>query len=80
MNLTIDNLQGAGPVNYTSALDGTVAPRVQRKIYQPVTLRFSLLATATTFVTPVIGARVVLAKTNGNLIFTGYLTQAPELE
>jgi hypothetical protein len=44
MKLTIDNLQGAGPADYTAALDGTIAPRVERKINQPAQLRCSLLA------------------------------------
>ncbi len=79
MNLTIDNLQGAGPVDYTATLDGTVAPRVQRKINQLATLKCSLLASLG-FVAPVIGARVILAKSDGSFVFTGYLTQAPQLE
>jgi hypothetical protein len=80
MKLTIDNLLGQGPVDYTAALDGTVTPRVERKINQPSTLRCSLLGTAAGFVVPAMGARVVLAKTNGSFVFTGYLTQAPQFE
>ena len=80
MKLTIDNLQGQGPVDYTAALDGTVAARVERKINQPAELRCSLLASAAGFVVPAIGARVILAKANGNFVFTGYLTQAPQFE
>lgn len=80
MKLTIDNLQGQGPADYTAALDGTVAPRVERKINQPSELRCSLVWNSSGFVTPVVGARVILGKTNGNSVFTGYLTQAPQLE
>jgi hypothetical protein len=80
MKLTIDNLLGLGPVDYTAALDGTVAPRVERKINQPATLRCSLVGNAAGFVVPAIGARVVLVKTNGDFVFTGYLTQAPQFE
>jgi hypothetical protein len=80
MKLTIDNLLGLGPVDYTAALDGTVAPRVERKINQPSTLRCGLLGTAAGFVVPAMGARVVLAKTNGSFVFTGYLTQAAQFE
>ena len=39
MKLTIDNLQGQGTADYTAALDGTVAPRVERKINQPAELQ-----------------------------------------
>jgi len=80
MKLTIDNLQGAGAVDYTTALDGTVAPRVERKINQPAQLRCSLVANGAGFVAPVIGARVTLAKANGSFVFTGYLTETPQLE
>jgi hypothetical protein len=80
MKLTIDNLQGQGPVDYTTALDGTVAPRVERKINQAAGLRCSLLGSAAGFVVPAMGARVILAKTNGSFVFAGYLTEAPQFE
>src|SRR5580698_4714338 len=80
MKLTIDNLQGAGPVDYTAALDGTVAPRVERKINQPSGLRCSLLGSSAGFVVPAAGGRVSLVKANGAFVFTGYLTQAPQCE
>ncbi|HEY3973747.1 MAG TPA: hypothetical protein VGM18_12130 [Candidatus Sulfotelmatobacter sp.] len=80
MKLTIDNLQGAGAVDYTGALDGTIAPRMERKINQPSVLKCTLLGTPAGFVTPVVGARVVLTKNSGAFVFTGYLTQAPQFE
>ena len=80
MKLTIDNLQGQGPVDYTRALDGTVAPRVERKINAPAKFGFSLLRNSAGFVAPEVGARVVLAKADGDFVFTGYLTQAPLCE
>jgi len=80
MRLTIDNLRGAGAADYTAAVDGTVAPQVVRKLNQPSELRFGLVANATAFVVPVIGARVMLARTDGSLAFTGYLTQGPQCD
>lgn len=80
MKLTIDNLQGSGPVDYTAALDGTIAPRLVRKINQPAEMRCSVVANGDGFVAPVIGARAVLAKSNGSFVFTGYLTEWPQLE
>lgn len=80
MKLTIDNLQGQGPQDYTSALDGTNLPRVERKLNQPAELQFSLVANSPGFVVPVKGARVTLGKTNGSEVFTGYLTAAPQYE
>ncbi len=80
MKLTIDNLQGQGAVDYTAALDGTAAPRVERKINQPSALRCSLLIGPSGLAVPTMGARVILAKGNGSLLFTGYVTEAPQFE
>src|SRR5208283_88664 len=80
MNLTIDNLQGQGPQDYTAALDGTKLPKLERKLNQPAELQFSLLANSPAFVIPVTDARVTLGKTNGSDVFTGYVTAAPQYE
>jgi hypothetical protein len=80
MKLTIDNLQGQGPQDYTSALDQTKLPKVERKLNQPAELQFSLVADLPGFVVPVTGARVTLGKTNGSDVFTGYVTAAPQYE
>lgn len=80
MKLTIDNLQGQGPQDYTGAVDGTKPPRVERKLNQPAELQFSLVANSPGFVIPVTGARVTLGKTNGSDVFTGYVTAAPQYE
>jgi hypothetical protein len=80
MKLTIDNLQGQGPQDYSGALDGTKPPKVGRKLNQPAELQFSLVASSPGFVIPVTGARVTLGKTNGSDVFTGYVTEAPQYE
>jgi hypothetical protein len=80
MKLTIDNLQGQGPQDYTAALDGTKLPKVERKGNQPAELQFSLVANSPGFVIPVVGARVALGKTNGSDVFTGYVIAAPQYE
>lgn len=80
MKLTIDNLQGLGAADYTAALDTTVAPQIERKLNRPTGLRLSLMANSAGFVMPVSGARIMLAKGNGDLLFTGYLTQTPQAE
>jgi len=80
MKLTIDNLQGQGPQDYTAALDGTKLPKVERKGNQPAELQFSLVANSPQFVIPVVGARVALGKTNGSDVFTGYVVAAPQYE
>jgi hypothetical protein len=80
MKLTIDNLQGQGPQDYTNSLDVTDSPRIERKLNQPTQLQFSLLANAPSFVIPVGGGRVILSKANGSDVFTGYVNAAPEYE
>jgi hypothetical protein len=80
MKLTIDNLQGQGPQDYTAALDGTKPPKVERKGNQPAELQFSLVANSPGFVIPVVGARVTLGKANGSDVFTGYVIAAPQYE
>jgi hypothetical protein len=80
MNLTIDNLQGLGPQDCTSALDGTKPPQVERKLNQPARTQLSLLANSPGFAIPVTGARVILSKADGSDVFTGYVTAAPQYE
>jgi hypothetical protein len=80
MDLSIDNLQGQGPQDYTQALDGTKPPKLQRKLNQPADLQFSLLATSPEFVVPATGARLTLTKADGSFLFTGYVTSSPEYE
>ncbi|MGA7220442.1 MAG: hypothetical protein WBX38_19155 [Candidatus Sulfotelmatobacter sp.] len=80
MKLTIDNLQGQGPLDYTGALDGTKSPQVERKINRPAVLQFSLVANSPGFVIPVSGARVTLGRTNGSDVFLGYVTGDPQYE
>jgi hypothetical protein len=80
MNLTIDNLHGQGPQDYTAALDGTTLPVVGRKLNQPAQMQFSLIANLPGFVVPVTGARVVLVRADGSFVFTGYVTAAPQYE
>src|SRR5258708_27965113 len=80
MKLSIDNLLGQGAVDYTAALDMTVAPKIERKINQPAVMKFALVPTASGFVAPLVGARVAMVKTGGAAMFTGYLTQSPECE
>jgi hypothetical protein len=80
MKITIDNLMGQGAVEYTGALDGTVAPRVERRINQPALFTCSLLGQPAGFVLPVSGARITVTKASGEFLFSGYLTQAPQCE
>lgn len=80
MKLQIDNLDGFGPRDCTSAIDGSRLPQIIRKLNKPAELRVSLVANNASFLVPVVGARVTLGKTNGQDVFTGYLMQAPAFE
>jgi len=77
--LQIDNLDGAGPRDYTAAIDAANTPRITRKLNEPSELRFSLLL-GPDLVVPRRGARVLLGRTNGQDVFTGYVTTSPEYE
>jgi hypothetical protein len=80
MKLTIDNLDGEGPRDYTQALDLTQAPTVERRLNDVTELRISLVSSGPGFVVPVPGARVQLGKANGADVFTGVVTRAAEFE
>ena len=78
MKLQIDNLDGAGPRDYTDSIDAAHAPLVTRKLNQPAELRFTLLQIGANFIVPVRGARVLLGRSNGQDVFTGYVAADPE--
>ena len=80
MKLTIDNFDGFGPRDYTACIDELHAPRVLRRLNQPSELRLSLLANGPDFVVPVSGGRLVLGRTDGTKVFTGYLASTPDFE
>jgi hypothetical protein len=80
MKLQIDNNDGLGLVDYTAAIDGSTPPQVSRKLNQPAELRISLVADSSDFVVSGNGARIVLGLTDGQYIFTGYLTESPVFE
>jgi len=80
MKLQIDNLDGRGPQDYTSAIDASHPPQIIRKLNKPSELRLSLVADTPEFVVPAVKARITLGRTNGQDVFTGYLMQAPAFE
>jgi hypothetical protein len=78
MKLTIDNNDSRGPQDYTSYLDATGLPKITRKLNRPWQMTASLVAADPNFVIPASGARVVLQRSDGYNVFTGYLTGTPE--
>ena len=80
MLLTIDNLDGLGARDYTSALDADSVVEIERRLNQPSELRAALIANTPQFVVPLGGARVVVSRADGSKLFTGYLSEAPVYE
>src|SRR5689334_12841223 len=80
MKLTIDNLDGLGPRDYTSAIDAANPPHILRRLNKPAELRVGLVADTPDFIVPANGARLTLGRTNGSDVFTGYVAAVPEFE
>ena len=80
MQLTIDNLDGGGALDYTAALGAEPPARVLRRLNRPAELRAALVATDPGFVVPAAGARVLLARRDGSKLFTGYAAAPLEHE
>jgi hypothetical protein len=77
MKLTIDNLGGLGPQDYTAFVDSGESPSVVRKLNAPTEFKFGLVAGTGDLVVPVIGGRVMLTLNNGNDLFSGYIVETP---
>ena len=58
MKVTLDNFDGSGPRDYTSALAPEPAPRIHRRLNQPSQLVCELVATDAQFVAPANGGGV----------------------
>jgi hypothetical protein len=77
MKLLIDNLAGLGPEDYTAFVDGGKNPTLVRKLNSPAELKFGLAGGVGKLVVPAIGGRVTLSLSNGNDLFTGYISETP---
>jgi hypothetical protein len=80
LKFQIDNFDGSGPRDYTSALQPTGALQVTRKLNQPGKLIAALVSGGLAFVPPAEGGRVTLAKADATLLFTGFLDSVAALE
>ncbi|MDR3765010.1 MAG: hypothetical protein P4M01_13045 [Acidobacteriota bacterium] len=76
MKLTIDNLAGAGEVDYTALLDAEAPPKIVRKLNAAPRLTAQLACTGAQ-ASIAAGAKVRLYRDAGGFWFTGYLTAAP---
>ncbi len=80
MILTIDNLDGAGVLNYTSAVVPTTLLRLERQLNEPSVCTFTLALQAMNLPVPLRLARVVVTDDNNVILFTGYVASEPVLE
>ncbi|MGB8012380.1 MAG: hypothetical protein WCF68_12235 [Terriglobales bacterium] len=80
MQLLIDNLDGLGPQDYTASIDSSKSPGLARKLNRPSELKFGLVGGLESLAIPVLGARVTVALSNGNNLFTGYIVQTPSYQ
>jgi hypothetical protein len=78
VKVTIDNLDGAGAVNYSSALCGDGPVKMTRTLNAPSLCSGMLDVTDAALAVPVRRGRVVVSAANGTVLFTGYLATDPE--
>jgi hypothetical protein len=79
MQLTIDNHDGRGAVDYTSALVAGRPFRIERRLNAPVTCALSLLPSSA-LPAPARNGRILVCDDSGLLLFTGYIATEPALE
>ncbi len=76
--MTIDNLDGAGALDYSSALSADGPPGITRALNVPSLYTAMLDVNALSLPVPVRRARIIVTADNGNTLFTGYLATEPE--
>lgn len=80
MKLLIDNLNGPGAQDYTACVDASKGITIVRKLNAPTRLSVALVPVAASpplLLPPATGARVMLERSDGSYLFTGYVTTAP---
>ena len=75
MKVTIDNLDGQGPQDYTAfVVAGKTPPSIHRRLNQPGTMTLSVALGTSGLAIPAIGAHIAASRADASLIFTGLLT------
>jgi hypothetical protein len=77
MQLTIDNLDGRGAVDYSQAIDRSQPVEIRRALNEPSILKATLCLAASTLPIPVRRGRIVATADAGTVLFTGYLAIEP---
>lgn len=80
MKLTIDNLDGLGPIDYTGTIETGKGPHTHHKLHEPSKFSTSLILGVSGLLVPQSGGRVVLSRSDGALVFTGRVSTVPSSE
>jgi len=87
MKITIDNLTGAGPLDYTAALCAGFPLKIDRVLNKPTRCTCAVVMAAEinpgstpVLPRPVRNARVIISDDAGTTLFTGYLATEPTPE
>ena len=78
MKITIDNLDGAGALDYSAALSAVGPLKIERTLNEPSLCAAMLDVNALNLPAPARRGRVVVMSDNGTILFTGYLATEPE--
>ena len=79
MQVTIDNLSGSGPVNYTGSIAAAGSVSLVRQLNAPSECKFSFFPDAQGLPVPLRYARVSVADATGLVLFTGYVATVPAM-
>ena len=80
MKLTIDNLDGNGALDYSSAVVTNAKFRIERRLNEPSLCSFTVATAGSNLPTPARNARITVGDDSGVLLFTGYIVTEPALE
>jgi hypothetical protein len=80
LKLTIDNLDGNGPIDYSGLIAATQPIRIVRKLNQPSLCSFGLVISGTVATIPARNGRTIVTDNNGIVLFTGYIACEPARE
>ena len=78
MKVTIDNLDGAGAVDYSAALCADRPLKIERSLNAPSLCSGMLDVSDASLVVPARRGRVVVTAASGTVLFTGYVATEPE--
>ncbi len=78
MKITIDNLDGAGALDYSAALSADGPLKIERTLNAPSLCRALLDVNALSLPVPARRGRIVIASDGGTILFSGYLATEPE--